>query len=107
MIDPRLAAEAVTVLRWAARLRLDESGWAEAEQALQAVDGAIIAADEDRLRDALFDLDHLTRRPSERLGVPADDVPASPRVRERFTDLVHRLSPDPLPDPDPVAEKAE
>lgn len=99
MIEPRLAAETVSVLRLTARLRLSSAGWAEAEEALASVDEAVAAADEDALRDALFELDRLFRRPVERLGEPADDAPATPRVRDRVTDLVHRLTPE---EPHPV-----
>jgi hypothetical protein len=93
-IDQGLADEAVQALRWVVRLRLSSAGWSSAEQTMRRLENALAASDADTLRDAVFELDQLSRRVTEKLGQDAENVPASPKQRDRANELVHRLAPD-------------
>lgn len=93
-IDRDLADEAVQALRWVTRLRLTPAGWSAAEQAMRRLDNALATGDASTLRDAVFELDQLSRRVAEKLGQDNEIVPAAPKHRDRVNELVHRLAPD-------------
>jgi len=91
-MDPELADEATQALRWILRLRLASAEWSLVEQVMDRLDRAIAANDEDAVRDAIFDLDQLSRRVKEKLGRESDTAPAMPKHRDRVSDLEHRMA---------------
>jgi hypothetical protein len=93
-IERDLANEAAQALRWAMRLRLTPAGWSAAERAMGMLEDAFAAGDADMVRDAVFELDLLSRRIKEKLGQDSAEAPASPKQRDRANELIHQLGPD-------------
>ena len=102
-IHDDLAEEAADALRWAMRLRLTPAEWSHTEEAMARLDDALVAGDQKALRDAVFDLDQLSRRVTEKVGTDSD-APPSPKQRDRANELIHRLTPDPDADRVPGTE---
>jgi hypothetical protein len=94
-----VADDATLILRHVQRWSLDDARWSEAEQALEHLDAALSAGDEQA---AVAALDQLSTLGPTRLAPQGFTAAASPppaRVLEHTNKLLHALAEDREDDP--------
>jgi hypothetical protein len=93
-ISEDMASEAAQALTWVTALRQTAEGWVHTERIIVELKTALKAGDEDAAREAVFELDLISRRVQEKLGEEPNLTEMPAKQRDRANEMVHELSPN-------------